>query len=476
MTSSPSTKKTTSLLIVDDEESIVKVFQRVAKNEKLSCAACKNGIEAMDYLSKHEVECVLLDINLPKYSGFEILEYIKSMQRNTEVILITGSGSVENAVKALKAGAYDYLTKPFDSLDKVTLTIRNAITKCRLVMKVKSLEESTEEMDSFEGIIGRSKPMQEIYRVIKNISIANSSVLIQGESGTGKELVAKAIHQTSKRKNHPFVVINCAAIPEGLLESELFGHAKGSFTGAYYDKKGLFEEGNHGTVFLDEIGEVPQSIQVKLLRVLQNGEIKPVGGNENKHVDVRIIAATNKELLEMTKVGTFREDLYYRLNVIGINMPSLKERAEDIPLLCQHFLKKYNEKTSKNITGFSIDSMQALQSYHWVGNVRELENTVERSVVLAAEDQIKAKDLPVKILSSTFYMLDDKEEDLTKFSYQDAKTRALHIFNKTYIKNILHQARGNISVASDRAGMDRSNFKKIVKKYDIDVNEFRKSS
>ncbi len=471
----PGTKKIIPLLVVDDEDVIIKIFQRISKIEKWNMGSCKNGIETMEFLAKHEVECVAIDLNLQGYSGLEILQHIKSTHPDTEVILMTGStNSVESAVQALKLGAFDYLTKPFDNTEKLVLTIKNAIEKYRLVKRIADLQDNKDLPDHFEGIIGKSRPMQEIYRIIQSIAVAHSSVLIQGESGTGKELVANAIHHTSKRKDKPFVVINCAAIPEGLLESELFGHMKGSFTGAYQDKKGLFEEANGGTVFLDEIGEVPQSIQVKLLRVLQNGEVRAVGGSDNKHVDVRILAATNKDLLALTKIGQFREDLYYRLNVIGIHMPALRERSDDITLLAQHFLQKYNERTGKHVDGFSIDAIQALQSYGWVGNVRELENTIERSVVLAQDNMIKAKDLPPKILSSTFYMMDTKDADLSHYNYQDAKNKALDIFNKTYLANLLHQTRGNISVASDRAGMDRSNFKKIVKKYEINPTEFRK--
>lgn len=466
-------QKEVSLLIVDDEEVIVKVFQRLAKSENLSHAVCRSGMEALDFISKYDVECVVLDINLPEYNGYEVLEHVKSVKPDIEVIIITGSSSIEDAVKALKMGAYDYLAKPFDSTELALATIKHAIEKHRLVKKVKNLQESRDLMDSYQGIIGRSKSMQEVYRIIQNISGATSSVLIQGESGTGKELVAKAIYQTSRRAANPFVVINCAAIPEGLLESELFGHVKGAFTGALYDKKGLFEEADGGTVFLDEIGEISPMIQVKLLRVLQNGEIKSVGSSQTKMVDVRVIAATNKELLSMTKEGTFREDLYYRLNVIGINLPPLRDRIDDIPLLCQHFLELFNEKTGKKIKTFPIDAMQALQSYKWVGNIRELENTIERCVVLASEDKISAKDLPPKILSNTFYIADEGNDDLSKFTYQDAKSKALHIFNKNYLSQILQQSKGNISLASDRAGMDRSNFKKIVKKYDIDITEFR---
>lgn len=466
--------KSVSLLIVDDEEVIVKLFERLARQERWSFAACKNGVEAIDFLTKNEVECVVLDINLPAYSGFQVLEHLKASRSNAEVVLITGSGSVEHAVKALKMGAFDYLSKPFDDLDKVISTVKHAMEKQRLVKKINELQQPAPALDSFQSLIGRSEVMQEIYQLVISLRNSTSSVLIQGESGTGKEMIAKAIHQTSKRAKHPFLVINCAAIPEGLLESELFGHVKGAFTGAIYDKRGLFEEADGGTLFLDEIGEISPAFQVKLLRVLQNGEFKKVGSGEIQHTDVRLIAATNRDLKVMVQEGKFREDLYYRLHVIGVHVPPLRERKEDIPVLAHHFLAKCSEKMKKNVKEISLEAMQALQNYSWVGNVRELENVIERCMVLANGSTIRAKDLPPGLLSQTFYMKDREENDLYQFNYREAKLRALHLFNKTYISHLLKETRGNISLASDRAGMDRSNFKKILKKYEINIREFRK--
>ncbi len=466
--------KTVALLAVDDEDVIIKLFERLARKEKLSFASAQNGYEALDFLTKNEVECVLLDINLPTYSGFQVLEFIKTTKKPTEVVLITGQGSVEHAVKALKMGAFDYLTKPFGDLEKIVSTIRHAIEKYRLVQRIQELQEPTLALDSFQGLMGRSHAMQEVYKVIQSIKFSSASVLIEGESGTGKEMVAQAIHRTSKRADKPFVVINCAAIPEGLLESELFGHIKGSFTGAISDKRGLFEEANGGTLFLDEIGEVSPAFQVKLLRVLQNGEFKRVGEGENRHTDVRIIAATNRDLKERIASGHFREDLYYRLHVIGLHLPPLRERKEDVPPLTYHFLEKYNRKMKRHIKEVSIDAMQALQNYTWVGNVRELENVLERCVVLIQNEMIQAKDLPGHILNKTFYLSEPDEVDWARFSYQEAKRRAISLFNKSYLRNLLKETGGNISVASNRAGLDRSNLKKIIKKYDIDVGEFRR--
>ncbi len=466
--------KPVNLLIVDDEDVIVKLFERVARKERWTYAVARNGVEAMDYLTRNDCECVLLDIHLPSLSGFQVLEFLKASKPTIEVVIVTGMGSVEQAVQALKQGAFDYLSKPFADMDKVVSTLRNAMEKHRLVRRIHELQQNEEPLEGYQGILGRSRPMQEVYHLIESLKNSSASVLIEGESGTGKEMVAKAIHRTSKRARKPFLVINCAAIPEGLLESELFGHAKGSFTGAIADKRGLFEEADGGTLFLDEIGEVGPAFQVKLLRVLQEGEFKRVGEGETRRTDVRIIAATNKDLKDLIEAGNFREDLYYRLHVIGMRLPALRERKEDIPLLAYHFLNKNNQKLGRSIREISVDAMQALQSYSWVGNVRELENVLERCCVLLSDDTVRAKDLPAQILSSTFYLRDQEEVDLTRFAYKEAKLRALALFNKAYLHHLLKQTGGNISMASDRAGMDRSNFKKIIRKYEIDLREFRK--
>lgn len=461
------------LLIVDDEPSVSKIFERLAKQEKLSYEVAQNGYEALDKLGKNEVSLIVLDLRLPGMSGFQVLEYVHGNCSESETIVMTGKASVEDAVKALKMGAFDFITKPFDNLEIVISCLRQALEKARLKQKIRSLEKGNLRLEGFEGILGKAKVMQAVYETIQNVSVSNSSVLILGESGTGKELVARAIHQTSPRKNKPFVVINCSAIPEGLMESELFGHIRGSFTGASHDKMGLFEEGNGGTVFLDEIGEIPPAIQVKLLRVLQEREIRRVGSSDVRHVDVRIISATHQDLTERIKKGMFREDLYYRLNVISVLMPPLRDRTEDIPLLSYHFLKKFNQKTGKNIEEISVDALHMLQNYPWYGNVRELENIIERCVVLSDGKAIQAKDLPMKLISKNFYLPSHQEEDLSQFSYQDAKEKALEVFNKNYLNHILKIAQGNISLASLKAGMDRSNFKKIIRKYEIDLTDYK---
>ncbi len=464
-----------NVLLVDDEESLIKALEKLLRQESLTFAVARSGPEAVEYLSNHHADVALVDLNLSGYSGLQVLEYVKSSQKGTEVILMTGKGTVETAVSALKKGAYDYLTKPFDEIERVALIIRKALEKVDLLKRIRNLEHQTGEEDRFLEIVGKSQPMHEIYRLIERVAPSNSSVLILGESGTGKELVAKALHEKSRRKDKPFMVINCSALPETLLESELFGYQKGSFTGAVGDKKGLFEEADGGTVFLDEIGEISQAVQVKLLRVLQNGEIRRIGGSENIHTDVRVLSATNKDLSHLVKEKSFREDLFYRLNVITITLPPLRERKEDITLLAGHFLKKYAEKTGKKVQEISLDTLQTLQEYRWAGNVRELENVIERAVILAEGAVVTARELPPKLLGEFFYLPETRTEtDFINLPYRTAKQKALNLFNRAYISNLLRQTAGNVSLASNRAGMDRSNFKKIIKKCDINSREFKK--
>lgn len=463
--------KKTNLLIVDDDPALVRVFERLARDRHWTYASAKTGNEAMEFLNRQIFQVAVVDIKLPGYTGIQLLEYIKRNSIATEVMMITGVGTIETAVHAIKEGAYDYLTKPFDDIEKVAVVIEKAMERYSLMMQIKSLERQTTGQYVYEGIIGRSHKMQEVFSTIDNVAITVSTILITGESGTGKEMVARAIHNRSPRHHKPFVVINCAAIPEQLLESELFGHKRGSFTGAIADKKGLFEEADGGTVFLDEVGEIPPSIQVKLLRVLQEGEVRPVGDVVSRHVDVRLLAATNQDLVQAVKEGRFREDLYYRLNVISVLLPPLRDRADDIPLLTYHFLEKYSKKTGKRVDKISIDAISALQSYSWIGNVRELENVIERAVVLVVGDTIAARDLPPRILGESFYLFEEGGTDLTQYSYREAKQRMLVSFNRAYLRNLLKQASGNISFAAEKAGMDRSNFKKLLKKFGVDATD-----
>lgn len=466
--------KTVNILIVDDDDVLVKVFERLARERGWSYMVARSGTEALEYLGTHVFEVAVVDIKLPGYSGMQVLEYIKSNNLAAEVLMITGVGTVESAVSAIKLGAYDYITKPFDDIEKVAAVVEKALERHRLLRKIHQLERQAGESYAYEGILGKSSKMNDIFATIDAIAVTSSTVLITGESGTGKELVARAIHHRSLRKNKPFVVINCAAIPEHLLESELFGHKRGSFTGAIADKRGMFEEADGGTIFLDEVGDMPPSIQVKLLRVLQSGEIRAVGEVDTHRVDVRVVAATHQDLMQAVKEGRFREDLFYRLNVIALALPPLRERKDDIPLLAFHFVNKCAGKLNKKIDKISIDAMQALQNYSWIGNVRELENVIERAAVLTAGDTVMARDLPPKLLGESFYLMGDEEKgDISRLTYGEAKERAMASFNRLYLTTMLSLTKGNISFASERAQMDRSNFKKLIRKYHIDVEHYR---
>jgi len=455
------------ILIVDDEPAIVETIRIRMEREGYQCRGAENGEEALRAMEVEEFDVVLLDIMMPDHSGMEILEWVKhSSARSAEVVMMTAYGSVDTAVRSLKLGAFDYLTKPFDHMDKIVLIVRNAFERRRLLRRTERLEQELQEKQRFENLIGSSPKMQEVFRTIERISKSTSNVLIQGESGTGKELVARAIHYSSPRQEGPFVVINCAALTETLLESELFGHEKGSFTGALYHKKGLFEVGDGGTVFLDEIASIPPHIQVKLLRVLQEGEIKQVGGTKTHTVDVRTIAATNEDLQVQIKKARFREDLYYRLNVIFISLPPLRERRGDIPLLAFHFLNKYSLKTDKKITGITPEVLEAFDRYPWEGNVRELENVIEHAVVLQAGEKLTLDALPPPFFSHPLPDGTGKTDEIRK-SYREAKREVIDTFNRQYIRKVIEESGGNISAAADKAGMDRSNFRRLMKQYGI---------
>lgn len=375
------------ILVVDDEENIRTIIKRAFQKEGFTVNGAPSGNEALKELSRTSYDLVITDLKMPDGDGITLLKQIHSLYPETMVMVITAYASTESAVEAMKAGAIDYIVKPIN-IEELRIIVRNALEKKILKEENLRLKRELYEKYSFHNLIGKSKKIREIFSLIEKIAPTNSTVLITGESGTGKELVAKAIHFSSFRKDQPFVSINCGALPENLLESELFGHVKGSFTGAYTDKKGLFEIAHKGTILLDEISEMSLWMQVKLLRVLQEKKIRRVGGTEEKEVDVRIIASTNVDLREKIREGKFREDLYYRLNVIRINLPPLRERREDIPLLVEHFIKIYNQKTGKNIKGIREDALKILESYHWPGNVRELENCIERAIVFETSDQI----------------------------------------------------------------------------------------
>jgi two-component system response regulator PilR (NtrC family) len=381
------------LLIVEDELSMREFLEIMLKHDGYDVRSAGSGEEAFEIFGEEEPDLVLTDVKMPGMSGLDLIRKIRSLDSAVPIIAITAYASAQDAIRAVREGAYDYLSKPFQ-IEDLRAVIRNALKARRLRTENLKLRESSDGPDGFSEIVGRSPEMAEVFDMITRVAPSKASVLIIGESGTGKELVAKAIHNRSPRSARPFVPVNCTAIPETLLESELFGHMKGAFTGAVSKKRGLVEIAHSGTLFFDEVGEIPLSIQAKLLRFLQEREFRRVGGNEDQSVDVRVIAATNRNLEKEIEKGRFREDLYYRLNVIRMKLPPLRNREEDIPLLVNHFLEKFAEEQGKDIRRVSSLALRVLCNYGYPGNVRELENTIERCVTLERSDQLTAEHLP----------------------------------------------------------------------------------
>ena len=386
----------TQVLILDDERNYLLILQALLEGSGYAVTALDDPEMGMAYLEESEVDVVITDMKMPKMTGQEVLERVKKTYPHVPVIIMTAFGSIEAAVEAMRVGAYDYVTKPFSN-DELMLTVGKAAQYAKAKRENLMLRQTLEERFSVHQVIGRSKAMGQVLELVERAAPSRSTVLIMGESGTGKEMVAKAIHFASPRKDGPFVSVNCMALSTGVLESELFGHEKGSFTGAVARKRGRFEMAHGGTLLLDEVGELTPELQVKLLRVLQERTFERVGGTESVEVDIRVVAATNKNLQEAVAAGTFREDLYYRLNVVRIDMPALRERREDIPLLASHFLRKYASENTKPVQGFSTEAMDALTGYEWPGNVRQLQNVVERCVVLASGELIGVDDLPAEL-------------------------------------------------------------------------------
>jgi two-component system response regulator HydG len=460
-------QKPLRVLVVDDEPFMLQAWRKILEVHGCELETLSEPLHALAAIERFRPDVAVLDIRMPGMSGLDLLREVKQRDLPVEVVMMTAYATVETAVEAVKAGAYDYLTKPFVNIEAAALTVLKAGQHRRLVQRNRELENLVDVRDSFEGLVGSSVGMKRVFEMIEAVAYSSSTILIQGESGTGKELVARAIHHRSQRRERPFVAVNCSALTETLLESELFGHERGAFTGATATKKGLFEVADGGSIFLDEVGEVPLPTQVKLLRVLQEGEIKRVGASENRRVDVRVIAATNADLAAARSRGLFREDLYYRLNVITIHLPPLRERPEDIPLLATHFLRKYNARTGKSLQGFRPEAMERLEVHAWPGNVRELENVIERAVVLGRNSDIGVGDLP-EALRQARAPQRPMGRSLAGLSYRKAKSIAVAEFDRRYLKELLAATGGNISRAAQQAAMDRSNFRRILKKAGLD--------
>lgn len=379
-------KKTGTILIVDDEPNIRRVLEAVLAREGHTVLTAENGRKGLDVLSKDSnIDCLISDLIMPDINGIELLTAAKELNPSMSVLMITAHGTIKSAVDAMKLGAFDYIPKPFD-LDEIKMTVRNALERRNLIEENRELRAQVKQVNQVDKLVGSGRAMQEVFSMIERIRDSRASVLIRGESGTGKEGVARALHYTSVRADKPFVPVACVALSEQLLQSELFGHEKGSFTGAIGQKKGRFEMANHGTLFLDEIGDIPHTVQMMLLRAIQEREFERVGGGETIKVDVRLVTATNQSLEKLVEEGKFREDLFYRLQVITIHMPALRERSEDIPMLVEHFIGMYAPDNCKKIEYASPEALEMMMRYRWPGNVRELENAIERAIVLADPD------------------------------------------------------------------------------------------
>jgi two-component system NtrC family response regulator len=454
-----------SLLIVDDEKNYPPILGAVLEEEGFEIFTANSGQEALEILGGSDVDLVLADMKMPAMDGIELLEKIKTRDPDLPVIMMTAHGTVDKAVEAMQKGAYSYILKPFDN-DRLVIYVNKAISMYRVVKENRRLRNAVTSRYSFGNIIGKSKAMQNVFETIRKVAPTNATVLIEGESGTGKELVAKSIHFNSPRREEPFVAVNCSALAESLLESELFGHERGAFTGAVSMKKGRFERADGGTLFLDEIGELSPGLQVKLLRVLQEKIIERVGGTKPISVNIRVIAATNKDLKKEMKTGRFREDLYYRLDVVHIVLPSLKQRQEDIRLLVEHFLKKYAEERRSGLplTGIDRDAERLFYEYSWPGNVRELENVIERVMILSTGETITVSDLPKnfrKNVHDNLYL-----ESIPA----DAKLYdTLVMIEKAMIVRALKVCGSVQSRAAELLGIGKSGLNQKIKKYNLEI-------
>jgi two-component system, NtrC family, response regulator PilR len=450
------------ILVVDDESSMRQLLEIMLRKEGYDVTAAQSRSAAAAALAAGPVDLVVSDIRLPDGDGIEILRQVKASAPETVVVMMTAFGSTETAVAAMKLGAHDYLTKPFD-VEELKLVVRNALEKEDLKQENLRLKAELGRRHGLDEIIGVSTPMVNVFSMIQSVAATNSTVLLTGESGTGKELVAKALHTASPRREFAFVSVNCGALPENLLESELFGHMKGAFTDAYFTRKGLFEAAHRGTLFLDEVGETPAAMQVKLLRALQERRIRRVGGTEETEVDVRIIAATNRSLEEMVRERRFREDLFYRLNVIPLRIPPLRERREDIPLLARHFLERFTKSMGKRVAEISKEAMQALSRYGWPGNVRELENVMERAVALETTEAVLAERLPDTLRGGTTPMpAGPRIED--GFSLDDY----IRNLESELVQRALVEAAGDRARASRLLGITPRSLRYLIQKHRLE--------
>ena len=450
-------RKENRILVIEDDKRLREVLKKILERKEFPVEIVGDGSDGITKIKQSFFDIALVDLKMPGMDGMEVLKAIKKISPETYVIIMTAFGTIDSAVEAMKNGAFDYITKPFRT-EEILIVIKRALEDRDLRRKVEYLTKQAEQRYKFDDIIGKSKPMQDVFEMINRVSRSDTTVLITGKTGTGKELVAKAIHKGSRRKDNPFVVVNSSAIPETLLESELFGHVKGAFTGALRDKRGLFQEAHQGTLFLDEIGEVPPSTQVKLLRAIEDNIITPVGATKGEKVNLRLIAATNHDLQQEVHEGSFRSDLYYRLKVVSIHLPELTERREDVPLLSNHFLKKYSISLEKEVKAISKEALSLLLNYDWPGNVRELEHAIERAVLVCDSEKILPQHLPPEIQFP--------EEARIRQAKEEGKS--LEAMEKEYIRMILKKAGGHKSKAASILGINRRTLYRKLKNFGIE--------
>ena len=455
-------EKNVRILLVEDDPDMLRGLEKFIFREGYSVFSTENAEDALKIFQEKGFDLLLSDVKLPGMDGIELLSKVKESSPKTPVIIFTGYGTIENAVDAMKIGAFEYLLKPLD-LEELKATIQRALTPEETAPGRKA-GTRPEDQPVFTDIIGQSQKLLDVLSITKKVAPTDTTVLIQGESGTGKELIARAIHENSKRRSNIFVPVDCGALTETLLESELFGHVKGSFTGAIATKRGLFEIARGGTIFFDEVGDISHNVQSKLLRVLEERVFLPVGGSEFISTDIRLITATNRFLEQQVKEGSFREDLYYRLNVVSIFVPPLRERKEDIPILVDHFRKRFNRKLGKNVKVISKEVMEILEGYDWPGNVRELENLVERLIVLTGEERISLTDLPPTIISAGL----SKRQPAKDFSaHCEARKRMTDAFDRMFVVEALKNSQGNVSQAARSVNMNRANFQRMMRRLGI---------
>ena len=457
------------ILVVDDEEIVIRSCLRILGDRDYVVEAVQDGLEALRKVEENQYDVIILDIMMPKIDGLEVLQRVKETHPDIDVIMVTGLSQIDTAVRAMKLGAFDYLPKPFDP-DELKLVVHRALERRQLLQENINLKSEVSSKYRFENIIGSSPQMQNVYRLVAKCAPTSSTILLTGESGTGKELIARAIHYNSLRKDKPFVPVDCNSLSENLLESEMFGHVKGSFTGAVANKRGMFELADNGTLFLDEIGNISLATQAKLLRVIQEREFKAVGDTRTQGANFRLITATNKDLKAMVADGTFREDLYYRINIFPIHVPSLRERKDDIPALAFHFLRVFSAELGKQVEEFSEGAMSMLANHDWPGNVRELENTVHRAVILATDKVIRQAHLMniVDMLPALGLEIPRTSDELKRIK-KVTREKSVEAVERLFVLEALKRNAWNVTKSAEETGMQRANFQALMKKYQIRI-------